>query len=100
MKIKLPSLPDPRTRDGIKTIVNFIVAKATTYTIMTLIRQNVDTENGLQDASLFIGAYVMGDMVGDATEPYVNKQIDEIADALADAAEQFKAAKAELQASA
>jgi transketolase len=93
MKIKLP---DPRTRDGIKTITRFIVARATSFTVMAIIRQNVETDNSLQDASVFVGAYVIGDMVADATKPYVNAQIDEIAEAIA----AIKEAQAELQVSA
>lgn len=80
MKIKLP---DPRTREGVKTIVRFIVARATSITIVTLIKTNTETENALQDASVFIGAHVLGEMVADATGPYVDQQIDEIADAIA-----------------
>lgn len=79
MKIKLP---DPRTRDGIKTIVRFVVARATTFTVMAVIRQNVETDSTLQDASVFVGAYVIGDMVGDATHELVDNQIDEIAEAI------------------
>jgi hypothetical protein len=93
MKIKLP---DPRTRDGIKTIARFIVARSTSFTVMAIIRQNVETDNSLQDASVFVGAYVIGDLVADATKPYVDNQIDEIAEAI----DAFKAVKAELQASA
>jgi hypothetical protein len=92
MKIKLP---DPRTRDGIKTIVRFIVARSTSFTVMAIIRQNVEAENGLQDAGVFVGAYVIGDMVADATKPYVDRQIDEFAEAL----DAIKAMKAEIDAS-
>jgi hypothetical protein len=82
MKIKLP---DPRTREGIKTIVRFIVGRATSATIVTIVHSNTDPENAYQTASVFIGAHVLGEMVADATAPFVDKQIDEIADAIAEA---------------
>lgn len=92
MKIKLP---DPRTRDGIKTITRVLVARATSFTIVALIRQNVETnDKALQDAGLLVGSYVIGEMVADATHEYVNQKIDEIADAL----DALKDVTAELQA--
>jgi hypothetical protein len=90
MKIKLP---DPRTRDGIKTITRFVVARATSFTVIALIRQNVETEKALQDAGVYIGSYVIGEMVADATHDYVNNQIDEFADAI----NAMKAVKAEIE---
>jgi hypothetical protein len=90
MKIKLP---DPRTRDGIKTITRFVVARATSFTVIAIIRQNVETEKALQDAGVLVGSYVIGEMVADATHEYVNQQIDEIADALT----AIKAVKAEIE---
>jgi hypothetical protein len=80
MKIKLP---DPRTREGVKVIVRFIVARATAFTIVAIIRNNTDPDNPLETAGVFVGSHVLGEMVADATEPYVNNQIDEIADAIA-----------------
>lgn len=92
IKIKLP---DPRTREGIKTISRFIVARATSITIVTLVHQNVDPETKLQAASTVIGAHVLGEMVADATKPYVDRQIDELADVLADAKKEANTIKVE-----
>jgi hypothetical protein len=69
------------TRDGVKTVSRFIVARATSITVVTLINQNVDPETRMQEAGVFIGAHVLGEMVADSTKPYVDRQIDEIADA-------------------
>jgi hypothetical protein len=82
MKIQLPN---PRTREGIKTIVRFVVARATSATIVTIVHSNTDPENAYQTASVFVGAHVLGEMVADATGPFVDKQIDEIAEAIAEA---------------
>jgi len=78
-------LPDPRTREGIKTISRFLVARATAATVVTLINQNIETENRLQDASVYIGSHIMGEMVADQTKPRVDAKIDMMADAYAKA---------------
>lgn len=82
IKIKLP---DPRTREGIKTISRFVVARLTSVCVVTVINQNTDPETPLETAGVFVGAHVIGEMVADATKPFVDRQIDEIADAIADA---------------
>lgn len=84
--IKLPQLPDPRTREGVKTIARFVVARAASVTIVTLIKQNVDTEElaAHNKAGVVIGAHVLGEMVADATKAHVDRQIDEMADVLAE----------------
>lgn len=81
------TIPDLRTREGIKSVVRFIVARATSICVVTVIHQNVEPENGLQTASVFIGAHVLGEMVADATAPFVNRQIDELADMFSEAKE-------------
>jgi hypothetical protein len=68
------------TRDRVKSVSRFIVARATSIMVVTVINQNVEPENRLQDASVFIGAHVLGEIVADATHGYVDKQIDELAD--------------------
>lgn len=75
-------LPDPRTRDGIKTISRFVVARLTSICVVTVISQNTDPETPLQTAGVFVGSHVLGEMVADATKPFVDRQIDEWADAV------------------
>lgn len=80
----LKKLPDPRTREGIKSYARFIVARATSITIVTVIHQNVDTDelSGYNRAGVFVGSHVIGEMVADATKPFVDSQIDSLADAI------------------
>lgn len=80
----IKKLPDPRTREGIKSYARFIVARATSITIVTVVNQNIDTEElaARNRAGVFVGAHVLGEMVADATGPFVNRQIDEFADAM------------------
>lgn len=80
----IKKLPDPRTRDGLKSYARFIVARATSITIVTVIHQNVDTDElaAHNRAGVFIGSHVLGEMVADATKPFVDRQIDELADAI------------------
>lgn len=90
MKIQLP---DPRTREGIKSIVRFIVARATSICVVTVINRTVDSDEeelrAYQSASVFIGAHVIGEMVAEATAPFVDRQIDEIADMFSEAKEEL-----------
>ncbi len=88
--MNLPSLPDLRTREGIKTAARFLVARATSICVVTVIVQNVDTEElpAYKTASVFVGSHVIGEIVADKTKPYVDKKVDEYAD-------QFLAAKEE-----
>lgn len=67
-------LPDPRTRDGIKTIARFVVARATSITVVAIINQNIDPDElpAYKEASVFIGAHVLGEIVAGHTEKYVN----------------------------
>lgn len=70
------------TRAGIKTVARFIVARSVSTTISMLVHQNATPETKLQSASIHVGAFVVGEMVADATKPYVNSQIDEIAEGI------------------
>jgi hypothetical protein len=92
MKIKLPTMPDPRTREGVKKIARFVVARATSYTVVKIIDQNVETDNRLQDAGVYIGAHVIGEMVADRTEELVNRKVDHYADQFAEAKEKAREA--------
>lgn len=80
----LKKLPDPRTREGLKSYARFIVARATSITIVTVIHQNVDSDelSSRNRAGVFIGAHALGEMVADATKPFVDRQIDDIAEAI------------------
>jgi hypothetical protein len=79
------NLPDPRTREGVKTISRFVVARLTSICVVTVISQNTDPETPMQTAGVLVGSHVIGEMVADATKPFVDRQIDELADALAEA---------------
>lgn len=70
------------TRAGIKTVMRFVVARSVSTTISMLVHQNATPETKLQSASVHVGAFVIGEMVADTTKPYVDKQIDEIAEGI------------------
>jgi hypothetical protein len=70
------------TRAGIKTVVRFVVARSVSTTISMLVHQNASPETKLEVASVHIGAFVIGEMVGEAAKPYVDSQIDSAADAI------------------
>lgn len=70
------------TRAGIKTVARFVVARSVSTTISMLVHQNASPETKLEIASIHVGAFVIGEMVGEAAKPYVDNQIDEAANLL------------------
>lgn len=71
------------TRAGIKTVARFVVARAVSTSISLIVHKNADPETRLQLASVHVGAFVLGEWVGDAVKPYVDQQIDEAAELIA-----------------
>lgn len=70
------------TRAGVKTVARFVVARAVSTTISLIVHKNADPETRLELASVHVGAFVLGEWVGDAIKPYVDEQIDSAADAI------------------
>jgi hypothetical protein len=68
------------TRAGIKTVVRFIVARSVSTSISLIVHKNTEPDNPLEVASVHVGAFVLGEFAADAVKPYVDAQIDEIAD--------------------
>lgn len=70
------------TRDHVKTVANFVVARSVSSVIVSIAHQNVTPENRLQNVELFIGAYALGSMVASAAQDHTEKRIDQAADAI------------------
>lgn len=70
------------TRDHVKTVANFIVARSVSAVIVTIAHQNITPVTRLQTAELYIGAYVLGSMVAGHAQDHTEKKIDEVADAI------------------
>lgn len=70
------------TRDQVKTVANFVVARSVSAVIVNLAHQNITPANKLQIAELYIGAYALGSMVASAAQDHTEKQIDHAADAI------------------
>lgn len=70
------------TRAGVKTVARFIVARAVSTTISLIVHKNADPETKLQEASVHVGAFVLGEFVADSLKPYVDDQVDWIADSI------------------
>lgn len=68
------------TRDHVKTVARFIVARSVSGVIVTIAHQNITTETKLQTAELYVGAYVLGSMVADAAKDHTDKKIDDVAE--------------------
>jgi hypothetical protein len=70
------------TRAGIKTVARFVAARSVSTSISLLVHHNTLPSTRIETASVHIGAFVLGEMVGDLTKPYVDKQIDAIGDTI------------------
>jgi hypothetical protein len=71
------------TRAGMKTVLRFVAARTVSTTISLIVHKNADPETRYQEASVHIGAFVLGEWAGDAVKPFIDSQVDEIADMLA-----------------
>lgn len=72
------------TRDHVKSVTGFIVARSVSAVIVTIAHQNATPANKLQVAELYIGAYVLGSMVAGHARTHTDQKIDDVADALAE----------------
>lgn len=70
------------TRDHVKTVANFVVARSVSAVVVTVLHQNVTPANRLQIAELYVGAYVLGSMVAGHAQDHTEKKIDEIAESI------------------
>ena len=60
-------------------VATFVVGISTTFVVKRAITTVAQPETTLQQAEAFIGAWVIGGMVAQATESYVEKQINDAA---------------------
>jgi len=70
------------TRNHVKTVANFVVARSVSSVVVTIAHQNIATANKLQVAELYIGAYALGSMCAKAAQDHTEKQIDAVAEAI------------------
>lgn len=70
------------TRAGVKTVARFVVARAVSTTISLIVHKNADPDTRLEQVSVHVGAFVIGEWAGDAIKPYVDEQIDSAANAI------------------
>lgn len=70
-------------RKIVKTVARFIAARAVSTTISLIVEKHADPETKLQAASVHVGSFVLGEWAGDAVKPYIDGQIDAVADMFA-----------------
>lgn len=68
------------TRAGVKTVARFVVARAVSTSISLIVHKNTDPETRLENASVHIGAFALGEWAGDKIKPFIDEQIDEAAE--------------------
>ena len=68
--------------DLIKKITSTIVAVGTGKITYAIIRNNVETENIVDQVTVAAGSFAIGGIVAKASEQYTNQMIDEVAEAI------------------
>lgn len=66
--------------DLTKTITKFVVGRSVGVIVGTIIKNNFPVESKTQKVQLFVGAYVLGAMVGEGAAMYAEHKIDRMAD--------------------
>lgn len=64
-----------------KKITRRIVGYSVTAVVITLIHQNIVTDKKRQVVQLYVGAFVIGEMVSDKAETWTDDKIDTIIEA-------------------
>lgn len=77
----------------VKAVTKFVVGRSVSYTVSSVIHNNVAPETKTQKVEIAIGSYVIGDMAAACAEPHVNAIIDDIAGHVARLQTQIKDAK-------
>jgi len=62
----------------VKTIAKFAVGTSVSYTVGHALANNVETEKPHQKAQVVVGAYAVGQIAADQSEPWVDKQVDNV----------------------
>lgn len=57
--------------------VKFIAASTTSFAVSRAIRSTAVTNNALENAEVLVGGFIVGWMVGDAAEKFVEQKINE-----------------------
>ena len=73
----------PKTESRINTtkrVVRFAAVKSVSGAVVTVLHQNTETFNKLQKAQLYIGAYLVANMVADKAWDHLEAQIDDVID--------------------
>lgn len=69
-------------RNATKSIVRMLVGLSVTYTVTTVIANNVDPESTTQKVEAYVGGAVIGMVVSNHVDGYTNRMVDGIFDAL------------------
>lgn len=62
--------------DALKSVVSLVVGVGTSKIVHTIIRNNVDPENVIDEVTVYAGSAVIGMMAADATKKYTDDKID------------------------
>ena len=69
----------PRSKLALGKIgVEHAVTWSVGFCVTQIVRNNVETQNPVQEAEVCVGAFVLGSMIGHAAGQYASGQIDEL----------------------
>jgi hypothetical protein len=72
------------TREIAKKVVKTVVGVSTSFTVSNALKNNVASDNPVQKTEIYIGSAVVGMMVADAAERYIDKVFDTVVGAYED----------------
>lgn len=75
----------PKTESRIQTakkVVKFVSVKSVSATVVTIIHQNTETFSKSQKAQLYIGAFLVSNMVADQVWDHTEAKINDIIEAI------------------
>lgn len=71
-----------------KTVTKFVVARCVGMVVATIVKNSIPVDTRTEKVQVFIGAHVLGAMVGEIASVYTNHKIDQMAEWLTEAKEQ------------
>lgn len=69
-------------RDVVKWLARQVVSRSVSTTISLFVSQNVRPEKKRHKVYIHVGAWTLGDMVGDLSEAYIDNKVDETIDSI------------------
>lgn len=84
-----------KTKRIVKFVASNVLGFSASFAVATLIRQNVEPKNKLQEAELYLGAMACGAVASDIVHKHVSREVDNTFMSIAEARAEIKQARQE-----